>query len=93
MIGGKQHGFSDDELTTAMKQTRREKFLSEMEAVVPCQALFILIEPHDPKARKKGGEVITLCRLCLLTRGLTTTAFHLIRPRSLAMPVDVRSTH
>ena len=31
-MGGKQLGFSDDELTTAKKQTKREKFLSEMDA-------------------------------------------------------------
>ena len=34
-MGGKQLGFSDFELTTAKKQTKREKFLSEMEVVVP----------------------------------------------------------
>ena len=55
-MGGKQLGFSDYELTTAKKQTKREKFLSEMEAVVPWQALIDLIEPHYPKARKKGGR-------------------------------------
>ena len=55
-MGGKQLGFSDDELTTAKKQTKREKFLSEMEAVVPWQALIALIEPYYPKARKKGGR-------------------------------------
>jgi len=33
-MGGKQLGFSDYELTTAKKQTKREKFLSEMEVVV-----------------------------------------------------------
>jgi hypothetical protein len=53
-MGGKQLGFSDYELTTAKKQTKREKFLSEMEAVVPWQALIELIEPHYPKASKKG---------------------------------------
>ena len=30
-MGGKQLGFSDYELTTAKKQTKREKFLAEME--------------------------------------------------------------
>ena len=55
-MGGKQLGFSDYELTTAKKQTKREKFLSEMEAVVPWQALIDLIEPHYPKASKKGGR-------------------------------------
>jgi IS5 family transposase len=34
-MGCKQLGFSDYELTTAKKQTKREKFLSEMEMVVP----------------------------------------------------------
>jgi hypothetical protein len=33
-MGGKQLGFLDYELTTAKKQTKREKFLSEMEVVV-----------------------------------------------------------
>jgi IS5 family transposase len=55
-MGSKQLGFSDYELTTAKKQTKREKFLSEMEAVVPWQALIDLIEPHYPKASKKGGR-------------------------------------
>ena len=55
-MGGKQLGFSDDELTTARKQTKREKFLAEMEVVVPWAALIALIEPHDPKASKKGGR-------------------------------------
>jgi IS5 family transposase len=36
-MGDKQLGFSVYELTTAKKQTKREKFLSEMEEVVPRQ--------------------------------------------------------
>lgn len=55
-MGGKQLGFSDYELTTAKKQTKREKFLSDMELVVPWQALIALIEPYYPKASKKGGR-------------------------------------
>jgi IS5 family transposase len=55
-MGGKQLGFSDYELTTAKKQTKRERFLSEMEEVVPWQALIDLIEPHYPKTSKKGGS-------------------------------------
>ena len=57
MIGGKQLGFSDYELTTAKKQTKREKFLAEIEAVVPWPALIALIEQHYPKASKKGGRL------------------------------------
>ena len=69
-MGGKQLGFSDYELTTAKKQTKREKFLAEMEAVVPWQALIDLIEPHCPKASKKGGRppypLTTMLRIHLL---------------------------
>jgi transposase, IS5 family len=45
-------------LTHAMKtkRTRRERFLSEMEAVVPWGRLLGLIEPHYPKAGLKGGR-------------------------------------
>ena len=38
------------------KQTRREVFLSEMEAVVHCGRLLGLITPHYPKAGPKGGR-------------------------------------
>jgi IS5 family transposase len=43
-MGGKQLGFSDYEQTTAKKQTKRDKFLSKMEVVLPWQALIALIE-------------------------------------------------
>jgi IS5 family transposase len=69
-MGGKQFGFSDYELTTAKKQTRREKFFSEMEAVVPWQALMDLIELPYPKSSKKGGRppypLATMLRVHLL---------------------------
>ena len=38
------------------KQTRREKFLAEMEAVVPWTRLLGLIEAHYPKVGPKGGR-------------------------------------
>ena len=67
---GKQLGFSDYELTTAKKQTKREKFLSEMEVVVPWQALIDLIESHYPKTSKTGGRppypLATMLRIHLL---------------------------
>jgi len=45
-------------LTHAMKKkrTRREKFLSEMDAVVPWRRLLGLVEPHYPKTGTKGGR-------------------------------------
>lgn len=45
-------------LRDAMKKkvTRREQFLTEMEAVVPWAQLLALIVPHCPKAGPKGGR-------------------------------------
>ena len=39
------------------KQTWREMFLSEMDAVVPWGRVLALIAPNDPKARQKGGRL------------------------------------
>lgn len=55
-MGGKQLGFGDYEQSTARKRTKRERFLSQMEAVVPWKALIDLIESHYPKAGSKGGR-------------------------------------
>ena len=38
-MGGKQLGFGDYEQCMAKKRTKREKFLAEMEKVVPWNAL------------------------------------------------------
>jgi len=54
-MNGKQLGFADHEQSMAKKRTKRERFLSEMEAVVPWKALIDLIEPHYPKTSSKGG--------------------------------------
>jgi IS5 family transposase len=55
-MGGKQLGFSDYEQTTAKERTKREKFLAEMEDVVPWKALIDLIEPYYPKTGTWGGR-------------------------------------
>jgi IS5 family transposase len=69
-MGGKQLGSSDYELTTAKKTTNREKFLFEMDLVVPWQALIDPIEPDHPKASKRGGRppypLATMLRIQLL---------------------------
>ncbi len=49
----KQLGFGDYEQTTATKRTRRERYLAELEAVVPLKVLIDLIEPHYPKTSSK----------------------------------------
>jgi IS5 family transposase len=55
-MGGKQLGFGDYEQSTARKRTKRERFLAQMEAVVPWRALIALIEPCYPKTGSKGGR-------------------------------------
>jgi len=55
-MGGKQLGISDSELTTAKKQTKRQKFMTSMEALVPWDALIALIKPNSPKSNTKGGR-------------------------------------
>ena len=45
-----QMNFSDIAWASKKKTTRREKFLSEMNQVVPWQRLIALIEPHYPKS-------------------------------------------
>jgi IS5 family transposase len=55
-MSGKQLGFGDYEQTTARKRTKRERFLCQMQAVVPWMALIDLIEPYYPKTGSKGGR-------------------------------------
>jgi IS5 family transposase len=47
-----QPSFAKAEFLAKKKVTRREKFLSEMETVVPWARLVALIEPHYPKGRR-----------------------------------------
>jgi IS5 family transposase len=54
-MGSKQVGYGDYEQATAKKRTRRERFLAEMEKVVPWKDLINLIEPYYPKTSSKGG--------------------------------------
>jgi len=52
----KQMTFASLAHATKKKQTRRERFLSEMEAVVPWTRLTSLIAPHYPRTGPKGGR-------------------------------------
>jgi len=52
----KQMTFAALAHATKKKVTRREKFLAEMDAVVPWSRLLTLIEPHYPKMGSKGGR-------------------------------------
>jgi IS5 family transposase len=53
-MGGKQLGFGDYEQSTAKKRTKRERFLAEMETLVPWKALIDLIELTTPKQAPKA---------------------------------------
>lgn len=69
-----QMDFSDAEYADKRKQARREKFLADMEHVLPWNALLALIEPVYPKAGKgrrphpiKMMLRIHLCRIGSVT--------------------------
>ena len=63
-----QLSFSDAEYAGKRKQTRREKFLAEMEQVVPWEVLLGLIEPAYPKAGngRRPYALKTMLRIHLL---------------------------
>ena len=67
-MGGKQLGFSDYEQTTAKKRTKKEKFLAEMDQVVPWQPLFFPSEPVYPKVSSKGCRTPDLLAAMLRIR-------------------------
>ena len=45
----RQISFAESEFSGKKKTTRRERFLGEMEKVVPWERLEALIKPHYPK--------------------------------------------
>ena len=49
-----QTSFADLDYSHKKRRTRREVFLSEMEGVIPWQVLLSQIEPHYPKAGRRG---------------------------------------
>ncbi|AZC18562.1 Mobile element protein [Pseudomonas sp. CMR5c] len=65
--------FSDFEYASKCKKTRRERFLAEMEQVVPWSGLVALIEPHCPKAGggRKPYPRETMLRVHLLQNGFS----------------------
>lgn len=55
-MGGEQLGLGVYEQATAKERTKREKFLADMEQVVPWQSVINLVEPHYPKSGEQGGR-------------------------------------
>ncbi len=56
----KQTTFASLAFSRKKKQTRRERFLTEMEAVVPWAALLAVIEPHYPRSGRRGRPPMPL---------------------------------
>jgi IS5 family transposase len=59
----KQTSFSDFEYANKKKQTRRERFLAEIEAVTPWVAMVSALEPFYPKGTGRGRPPIGLERM------------------------------
>ena len=61
----KQMSFAASEYVKKPKQTRKERFLQEMEAVVPWTRLLAVIEPYYPKAGngRRPYELPTMLRI------------------------------
>ncbi|OIQ79948.1 transposase DDE domain protein [mine drainage metagenome] len=61
----KQMSFAASEYVKKPKQTRKERFLQEMELVVPWTRLLAVIEPHYPKAGngRRPYELATMLRI------------------------------
>ena len=55
-IKEQQLGFSDWERSAVRKQTRKEKFLCEMEAVLPFSTLVKMMQPFYPQGGPQGGR-------------------------------------
>ena len=62
-LGMKQTSFASAEYAGKKKTTRRERFLGEMNAVVPWSRLEALVEPHYPKSGKVGRAPIGVPRM------------------------------
>jgi len=56
----KQSTFASLAFEGKKKQTRRERFLAEMEAVVPWSELLSVIEPYYPKSGGRGRQPMSL---------------------------------
>lgn len=55
-----QTSFSELEYATKKKQTRRDRFLSEIEAITPCASLIATLTPHYPVNDGRGRPTTPL---------------------------------
>jgi len=59
----RQQSFAAEDFETYRKKTRKEKFLEEMETIIPWKELSEVIEPYYPKPRKAGRRPIGIERM------------------------------
>lgn len=58
-----QTTFSELEYAAKKKQTRRDRFLADIEAVTPWDKLVAVIEPHYPNGEGRGRPPIGVERM------------------------------
>lgn len=58
-----QASFSELEYATKQKQTRRDRFLAQIEAVTPWEVLTQVIAPHYPSSGGRGRPPVGLERM------------------------------
>lgn len=63
IVQGRQMSFAQVEYAGKKKQTRRDKFLRQMEQVVPWQRLIAVVEPYYPKSGRRGRPPIALHKM------------------------------
>ena len=61
-----QLGFSDWERSRVREQTRKEKFLCEMEAVLPFSTLIKVMQPFYPQVGRPPYGLETMLRIHLM---------------------------
>ena len=62
-LSPRQTSFAQAEYAGKKKQTRRDLFLAQMQAVVPWARLLAIIEPHYPKSGQRGRPPLGLERM------------------------------
>ncbi len=65
----KQTSFASLSYAAKKKKTRKERFLEQMESCIPWSRFEAVIEPHYPKAGRRGGQPIgieTMLRIYLM---------------------------
>ena len=86
-----QASFSDLEYAAKKRVTRRDRFLSEIEAVTPWSALVAEIEPFYPKGEGRGRPPIGVQRM--LRMYIAQQCFGLSPPRQNCCPLNTRVRH